>query len=223
MTRTRTIFGTCSTKIAIDRSSYWRNLSEFVYIFGLKRNVYSLADFIRGQPSKSSFFRSIYSKKKKKRIKSTVNTRVDRDKKGRSRIRSRSIGHGSVADTFACFLLWNFVINDHHRRLVASNKEGRRFPRNDLAEAFSLYEAVESSAEFLRPAGLVKVNIYEDANHRHRSSRLVNQLRRRGFVFTPEGHPSSLSSTLRKHVHPEWQAPPPSPYQRVRDIFHGCF
>lgn len=66
MTRTRTIFGTCSTKIAIDRSSYWRNLSEFVYIFGLKRNVYSLADFIRGQPSKSSFFRSIYSKKKKK-------------------------------------------------------------------------------------------------------------------------------------------------------------
>lgn len=67
-------------------------------------------------------------------------------------------------------------------------------------EAFSLYEAVESSAEFLRPAGLVKVNIYEDANHRHRSSRLVNQLRRRGFVFTPEGHPSSLSSTLRKHV-----------------------
>lgn len=38
MTRTRTIFGTCSTKIAIDRSSYWRNLSEFVYIFGLKRN-----------------------------------------------------------------------------------------------------------------------------------------------------------------------------------------
>lgn len=68
MTRTRTIFGTCSTKIAIDRSSYWRNLSEFVYIFGLKRNVYSLADFIRGQPSKSSFFRSIYSKKKESNL-----------------------------------------------------------------------------------------------------------------------------------------------------------
>lgn len=38
MTRTRTIFGTCSTKIAIDRSSYWRNLSEFVY-FWFKKEI----------------------------------------------------------------------------------------------------------------------------------------------------------------------------------------
>lgn len=111
---------------------------------------------------------------------------------------------------FARFLRQNFVIDDH-RRLSARNKEGRRF----LGESVSLESRgtifrrrEERLFHFTTPLHLrelslrlVKVNIYEDANHRHRSSRLVNQLRRRGFVFTSEGQPSSLLSALRKHVH----------------------
>lgn len=65
-------------------------------------------------------------------------------------------------------------------------------PRNDHRPAsrdrfFTLRGCCASSLprRYVRgrcsPGRLVKVNIYEGANHRHRSSRLVNQLRRRGL------------------------------------------
>lgn len=79
---------------------------------------------------------------------------------------------------------------------VSLESRGTIFRRRGVKRGFFTLRrcCILASSAAPRATGsrLVKVNIYEDANHRHRSSRLVNQLRRRGFVFTSEGQPSSL-------------------------------
>lgn len=107
--------------------------------------------------------------------------------------------------------------------LSAQNKEGRRFhPRFRLRESrgtisgprtfFTLRGCCSRGAAskvvpvaairdpyVLAARRLVKVNIYEGANHRHRSSRLVSRLlRRRGFVFIRRTGILSLLSALKK-------------------------